>query len=199
MIFAYGRSQLAAIAAVDPIPNASKPRPVPCSAEAAVGPVTCWAKPNAQGVHLNSGSTRIASPRRETGLLPRGSSLLGFATWTAAALAGALTGYLALYLWSYSSTRWGDDVPLLAPQGSAGTAVGWAALALPLIGVALALLVVRRVPAVVWLAALAVVVVIVGLLPHPPSINCGNNISGYTCASGNSDPFPSISVGQPVS
>ncbi len=94
-----------------------------------------------------------------------------------------------MYFWAYSTVRWGDDVSLLNPQGALGTTVGWAVLTLPFVGVALALLLTRRVPALAWIGLLAVSVGVLAYIPHPPSIDCGNNITGYTCSGADSDPF----------
>lgn len=110
-------------------------------------------------------------------------------TWVLVALAGVLLGYLTLYAYLYASVRWGDDVPLLAPSGTAGTVVGWLILAIPFVVLALSLYIARRVPVAAWLAVTMGALAIVAVIPHPPSIDCGNNITGFTCASGGTDPF----------
>ena len=48
-----------------------------------------------------------------------------------AATTGALIGYLSLLGVGYSSIRFGDDLPWLAPEGALGTAWGYAVLTLP--------------------------------------------------------------------
>jgi drug/metabolite transporter (DMT)-like permease len=111
-----------------------------------------------------------------------------FVIWLVSAVAGALTGYLALYLWIYATVRFGDNVPLLALEGTLGTTVGWAVLTLPFLGLGLALLLTRRLPSRAWIGLLVISVGVVAAIPHPPSIDCGNNITGYTCAGTSSSP-----------
>lgn len=115
--------------------------------------------------------------------------------WTRAlaATTGALIGYLSVLGIGYSSIRFGDDLPWLAPQGALGTAFGYALLTLPLLGLAQGLALAPRLPRSVWLGALIASAVAVVLLTPPPAVDCGNNLTGYTCATGGTDPFRSSS------
>lgn len=92
-----------------------------------------------------------------------------------ASLAGGVVGYLLLYAALYAAVRYD------APDGAAGTFLGYLLLALPLFGLGLGALVHRRLRSAGWLALLLVAVVTVVLLPHPVSVDCGSSISGYTC------------------
>lgn len=80
-----------------------------------------------------------------------------------------------LYAALYAMVRYGG------PEGAAGTLLGYAVLALPLVGLWGGAFAHRRLRPSGWLATLGVAVVTIAVLPHPVSVDCGNNISGYTC------------------
>lgn len=120
---------------------------------------------------MASGSHSDRSPDRTSGWMR-----------TVAAVTGVLIGTLALVGAGYASVRFGDDLPWLAPEGTAGTAWGYALLTLSLVGLLIGLVTAPRLPRKVWPAALVTAAVAVALLVPAPVIDCGNNITGSTCA-----------------
>lgn len=102
----------------------------------------------------------------------------GASNWLRPVLAGSFglaAGYLALYLLAYSAVRHG------APDGGLGTALGYVVLLLPLVGLGVCLRRSRQVPAAAWMVELLAVVVVLAVIPHPPSVDCGGSAQGYTC------------------